>query len=56
MLIVVVGMIIHRTVLKQTAEICVHGVPLIGDLLESILVGNYGPTVSTVGGDCMAVG
>lgn len=37
-----------RTILQQTAEITVHGVPLLGGTLESILVNNYGPTVSKV--------
>ncbi|CAI8032570.1 hypothetical protein GBAR_LOCUS18410 [Geodia barretti] len=35
-----------RTVLCQTARVSVHGVPLLGDLLERLFIHNYSSTVS----------
>ena len=37
-----------RTVLCQTARVSVHGVPLLGDLLERLFIHNYSSTVSNV--------
>ncbi len=38
----------YRTVLKQTARITIRNVPLVGGMLEDMLVSHYGPTVSKV--------
>ncbi len=41
-------LMILRCILKQTACINVHGVPLIGDMLESLWLSHYKSTVSKV--------
>lgn len=37
-----------RTTLTQTAKISVFGIPLIGSMLEGMLISSYGATVSQV--------
>ena len=39
---------LSRTILHQTAKITVHGVPLLGDLLERLFLHNYTSTVANV--------
>lgn len=38
----------HRTLLRQTASMSVFGIPLLGDLLESLLINSYSSVVSKV--------
>ena len=37
-----------RTILTQTAKISVHGVPLLGGMLESLLISAYSGTIDKV--------
>ena len=37
-----------RTILRQSATMDVYGIPLLGNLLESLLINSYGSTVSKV--------
>ena len=40
------------TLLQQTARVSVHGMPLLGDLLERLFLHNYSSTVSNVSPCC----
>ena len=39
---------VNRTLLRQTARMNVFGIPLLGDILESMLISNYSSVVSKV--------